>query len=80
MTRALLHHTTRVAVMIEDDTGNIAEWVNALTILLGALLVFAAWVKPAVVFSADVVEAATFTGKVLAICFSALAFGLGVRL
>ncbi len=79
MTTALAH-TVKIAVMIESDTAQVAEWVNALTVLIGALLALAGWLKPALLFAADFTEAANFTAKIMAIGFNALAFGLGVRI
>lgn len=77
-----LPHQTRIAInlVIEDDTGRITEFLMMLTALIGILLRFAEWVKPVVVWAGDFLTAASFTAKIVAISFNALAFGLGVRL
>jgi len=79
MTRALLHQTIRVAILLEDDTYNVAELLIAVAALVGLVQAVAVFVKPAVILAADVVEAVDFTVKVLTICVTALLFGLGVR-
>ncbi len=78
MTRALLHQTTRVAILLEDDTRNLAELLTAVAALVGLVLAVAVFVKPAVILAADVVEALDFTVKVMTIGITALLFGLGV--
>ncbi len=77
-----LAHQTRIAVnvIVDDDTGSVTEFLTALTALIGLLLLAAATIKPVFVFAGDLLAAADFTIKVLAIGLSALAFGLGVNL
>lgn len=77
-----LTHQTRIALnlIVDDDTGSVTEFLTALTALIALVVAIAHWVKPVVIFAADLIEAANFSAKVLAIGVNALAFGLGVRL
>ncbi len=81
MTAALMH-TTRIAVqiVIDDEAGQFAQLVTALTALAGLLLRIIYTTRPVVVFVADLIEAAAFTIALFSIIGKALAFGLGVRL
>lgn len=74
-----LAHTTRIAISVEDDSGQVERFLAALTALIGLVLLLATAVKPAVVLAGDVLAAADFTIKVLAIITVAVAFGLGVK-
>jgi len=62
-----LANVTRIAVMVEDDTGQVARFLAALTALIGLVLILAATVKPALVLVGDVLAAVDFTAKVLII-------------
>jgi hypothetical protein len=70
--------TTRIAILVEADTRQVTELVTALVTLLNLLLAIGNLAKPVVIFAADFAEAAIFTGKVLGIVASALAYGFGV--
>ncbi|MCG3210577.1 MAG: hypothetical protein FOGNACKC_04208 [Anaerolineae bacterium] len=77
-----LTHQTRIAInlIVEDDTGSVAQFLAALTAVLGLLVMVSRWVSSVIVWLADFIEAGSFTVKVLAIGFNSLAFGLGVKL
>jgi hypothetical protein len=81
MTARLMQTTARVAILIEADTRQVIELTAALVTILNALLTIGGAIKPIVTFAADFVEAATFTGKMMGIVVSALAYGfVGVRI
>ena len=76
-----LMQTTRIAVLIEADTKQLAELMQAIALIVGFAFVVFSLARPAIIFTADFVEAATFTGKVMGIIVSALLFGFcGVKL
>ena len=76
-----LTHQTRIAInlIVEDDSGQVAQFLAALTALIELFITVVQWIKPAVVWLSDLIEAITFTVKVFAIGFNALAYGFGVR-
>ncbi len=74
-----LANRTRIAILVEDDTGQVTQFLAALTAIIGLLLVVVATVRPVFLLAGDVLTAADFTVKVLAIGLAALAFGLGVK-
>jgi len=81
MTARLMQTTARVAILIEDDTRQLTELATALVTLFNALLTIGSVIKPVVIFATDFAEAASFTGKVMGIAVSALAYGfVGVRI
>lgn len=82
MTRALAH-STRIAVqiVIDDDTGNVAALIMALTVLVGMMVSLGRVVNGCAMWLGDLAAALEFVGKVYVIGFKSLAFGLaGVNL
>ncbi|MCG3208365.1 MAG: hypothetical protein FOGNACKC_01969 [Anaerolineae bacterium] len=77
-----LSHQTRIAIslVMEDDTGQVAQFLAVVTALMGLLLKFSRWTASAVVWITDFIEAVDFTLKVFSIGVNALVFGLGVRI
>lgn len=77
-----LAHSTRIAfqVIIDDDTGTIASFLAALTMLIGLLLAAGQLVSSVALFVSDFIEAGRFTSTVFIIAFKALAFGIGIHL
>ena len=81
-----LQQQTRIAVkiIIEDETGVLAFsilWVTGLFTLLWRISrLVAAFRDELSSLAGDLVTALDFTAKVLAISFTALAFGLGLKL
>lgn len=78
-----LASTTRIAVhvLVDDDTGNIAALILALTALVNLLVKVGQFVSEAALLVSDVAEAARFTSTVFTIGVKSLAFGfVGVRL
>jgi hypothetical protein len=77
-----LTHTTRIAVQIvvDDDTGNVAALIMALTAFVSLLVKLGSLVNETALLIGDFVEAFRFTNAVFTIGFKSLAFGMGVRL
>jgi hypothetical protein len=79
----ILTHQTRIAVkvVINDDTGNVAALIMALTALIGLLVRLGQFINELALWVNDFNEAARFTHTVVIIGFKALAWGIvGVRL
>lgn len=76
-----LSHSTRIAVQIavEDDTGNVAALIMALTALVSLLVKLGSLLTEAVYLVSDLAEAIRFTNAVFTIGLKSLAWGLGVR-
>ncbi len=84
MARHLMHQTTLVVnILIEDETGTLTVFVFLTTKLLFLLWqtsqVITAVMQELSMLLAEAKAALEFTGKVLAICLSALAYGLGMK-
>lgn len=73
-----LMHTTCIAILVEADTAQITELIKVLLALFNLLFTVWSWITPVVIFAADIVEAASFTAKMLTIGFNSLLLGLGV--
>lgn len=80
MTTAVMH-STRIAVQIvvDDDTGNVAALILAITVLINLFLQFGHFVSMILLLTNDFVEAAQFTAAVFTIGFRSLAWGMGMR-
>lgn len=76
----LTHTRIMVHVSIEDDTGQTAALITALTSLISWLVSVGYFVTQAVLWANDLMEATRFTSAVFAIGFKSLAFGMGVKL
>lgn len=77
-----LANSTRIVVQIvvDDDTGNVAALIMALTALVSLVVKFGSLIQEAAFIVGDFVEAARFTNTVFTIGFKALAWGImGVR-
>ena len=75
-----LTQQTHIAVYIQDNTGTVAEFLAALTLLLGMLVAFGRFISTILLLASDIAEATGFTLTVWLIGLKALAYGLGVRL
>lgn len=81
MTTRTLANTTRIAILIDDDTGNVAELVAAITVLVAILISFSRFIYEVALLVSDVIEASRFTVVVFDIILRSLAWGfLGVKL
>jgi hypothetical protein len=80
MTR-LLAHQTRIFVQIavDDDSGNVAALIIALTTLVNLLVRFGQFLQEVALLVSDLVEAIRFTNLVFTIGLKSLAWGMGVR-
>ena len=78
----LLAHQTRIAVqfVIEDDTQSVANFLAALTVLIGMLIGFARFISSVYLLVTDIVEATQFTLTLWGIGFRSLLYGLGVSI
>ena len=76
-----LTHQTRIAIslVIDDEAGQLADFLAVMTALIGLLLTAGRFVSEVYTYICDVVEAVRFTTQVWEIWIKALAFGLGVR-
>ena len=75
-----LANTTRIAILIDDDTGNVAQLVATITVLVAMLVSFSRFISEVALLTSDIIEASRFTVAVFDICFRALAWGfLGLR-
>lgn len=82
MTRTLMH-STRIAVQIaiEDDTGNVAALIMALTALVNLLLGLGGFIQEIVFLACDIKDAIDYTSTLFTIVFKSVAWGfVGVRL
>lgn len=77
-----LASSTRIAVhvVIQDDSGNLAALLMALTALIGLLVQFGQFVASVIMLVSDTVQALDFTLKVFSIGLKSVAYGLGVQL
>lgn len=81
MTTRTLANTTRIAILIDDDTGNVAELVAAITVLVAILISFSRFIYEVALLVSDVIEASRFTVVVFDIILRSLAWGFwGVKL
>jgi len=80
MTTRTLANTTRIAILIDDDTGNVAQLFATITVLVALLVSFSRFITEAALLVSDIIEASRFTVAVFDICFRALAWGFwGVK-
>lgn len=76
-----LAYSTRIAVVIEDDTGNVAQLIATITVLVAMLVSFAHFVAEVALLISDVMEASRFTVAVFGIGFRAVMWGFwGIKL
>lgn len=81
MATRTLANTTRIAILIDDDTGNVAELVATITVLVAILINFSRFIYEVALLVGDVIEASRFTVVVFDIILRSLAWGFwGVRL
>lgn len=81
MGTSTLMHSTRIAVVIEDDTGNLTQLIATVTVLVAMLVSFAHFVAEAALLASDVMEASRFTVAVFGIGFRAVMWGFfGIRI
>jgi hypothetical protein len=75
-----LAHQTRIAVhiVLDDDTGNVANLIAALTILIGMLISFGQFMADVILSINEVIENMSFIAKVFVITSKAWLYGLGV--
>lgn len=78
-----LAHSTRIAVQIvvDDDTGNVATLIMALTVMVNMLVKLGQFINELALWMCDFVEAVRFTQTVFTIGLKSFTYGLtGVSL
>lgn len=76
-----LMHSTRIAIVVEDDTGNVAQLIATITVLVAMLVSLSRFVNEAALLISDIAEAMGFTVAVFSIGLKAIAWGFwGIRL
>lgn len=76
-----LMHSTRIAIVVEDDTGNLTQLIATITVLVAMLVKMAYFVSEVALLVGDVMEAGRFTVAVAGIGFRAIMWGFwGIRL
>jgi len=77
----LSHTRVAVQLVIDDDTGNVAALILALTAFVSLLVKLGGLLTEAALWVGDLAEAISFTNAVFTIGLKSLAWGLaGVRL
>lgn len=82
MTKSLLAQQTRIAVqmVIDDDSGQIAQFIQAFVTFVAILLAVGKAITPMVLFVSDFFQAAQFSMTVFTIITKSVAYGfVGIR-